>query len=146
MLGIDDIIGAGLKIIDKFIPDPAAKLAAQQELQRMQKDELLSLVGAAKDVDVGQLKVNEAEAGSSSLFVSGWRPGVGWVCVVSLALYFIPRFVLGMMFWCRVAWNSEGTLPPMPEMGIGDILGLVGTLLGASTIRMVEKLKGVARA
>ena len=26
----------------------------------------------------GQLKVNEAEAGSGSLLVAGWRPAVGW--------------------------------------------------------------------
>ena len=35
MFGIDDIIGAGLKIIDKVIPDPAAKAAAQLELQKI---------------------------------------------------------------------------------------------------------------
>lgn len=29
-------------------------------------------------------KVNEIEARHSSLFVSGWRPGVGWVCVLGL--------------------------------------------------------------
>ena len=35
MFGIDDIIGAGLKIIDKIIPDPAQKAAAQIELQKI---------------------------------------------------------------------------------------------------------------
>jgi hypothetical protein len=35
MFGIDDIIGAGLKIIDKVIPDPAAKAQAQIELQKI---------------------------------------------------------------------------------------------------------------
>ena len=38
MFGIDDIIGAGLKIIDKVIPDPAAKAAAQLELQKLAQD------------------------------------------------------------------------------------------------------------
>jgi hypothetical protein len=38
MFGIDDIIGAGLKIIDKVIPDPAQKAQAQLELQRLAQD------------------------------------------------------------------------------------------------------------
>ena len=35
MFGIDDIVSAGLKIIDKVIPDPAAKAAAELELQKL---------------------------------------------------------------------------------------------------------------
>jgi hypothetical protein len=38
MFGIDDIIGAGLKIIDKVIPDPAAKAEAQLKLQQLAQD------------------------------------------------------------------------------------------------------------
>jgi hypothetical protein len=38
MFGIDDIIGAGLKIIDKVIPDPAAKAEAQLKLQQLAND------------------------------------------------------------------------------------------------------------
>jgi Holin of 3TMs, for gene-transfer release len=38
MFGIDDIVGAGLKILDKVIPDPAAKAAAQLELQKLAND------------------------------------------------------------------------------------------------------------
>ena len=38
MFGIDDIIGAGLKIIDKVIPDPAQKAQAQLELQKLAQD------------------------------------------------------------------------------------------------------------
>jgi hypothetical protein len=38
MFGIDDIIGAGLKIIDKVIPDPAQKAEAQLKLQQLAQD------------------------------------------------------------------------------------------------------------
>ena len=38
MFGIDDIIGAGLKIIDKVIPDPAQKAQAQLALQQLAQD------------------------------------------------------------------------------------------------------------
>ncbi len=87
-------------------------------------------------------RVNEAEAKSGSFFVAGWRPGIGWVCVVSLALYYWPRFVLGMTLWTAKSWVAEAPLP-MPDMGIGDILGLVGSLLGMATLRSWEKKQGV---
>ena len=38
MFGIDDIIGAGLKIIDKVIPDPAQKAEAQLKLQQLAQE------------------------------------------------------------------------------------------------------------
>lgn len=77
------------------------------------------------------------------LFVAGWRPAIGWVCATALAVYYIPRFLVGTLVWAVAAWGQP-TLPPMPEMGIGDILGLVGSLLGMSWLRTVEKKAGVA--
>jgi uncharacterized membrane protein (DUF106 family) len=38
MLGLDSIVGVGMKILDKFIPNPEAKAKAQQELLKMQQE------------------------------------------------------------------------------------------------------------
>ena len=38
MFGIDDIVGAGLKILDKVIPDPAQKAEAALKLQQLAQD------------------------------------------------------------------------------------------------------------
>jgi hypothetical protein len=46
MFGIDDIVGAGLKILDKVIPDPAQKAAAQIELQRIANEGKLAEIQA----------------------------------------------------------------------------------------------------
>ena len=40
--GIDDAIAAGLKIIDKFIPDPELKAKMAQELENNKKDMLIA--------------------------------------------------------------------------------------------------------
>ena len=37
MFGIDDIIGVGMKILDKVIPDPTAKAEAQAKLLELHK-------------------------------------------------------------------------------------------------------------
>lgn len=99
---------------------------------------------AIEKIDEAQTAVNVAEAASSSLFVAGWRPAIGWVCALSLSLYYPLRVIMGMAMWIRLAWGMD-TLPPMPEMGIGDVIGLTMSLLGMSGIRAVEKKAGVAR-
>lgn len=102
------------------------------------------VLAAIAKIDEAQAAINAAEAGSSSLFVAGWRPAIGWVCALSLALYYPLRVVMGMTMWMRLAWGMDA-LPPMPEMGIGDVIGLVMALLGMSGLRTMEKKDGVAR-
>jgi len=142
---LESILNIGGKLLDKLFPDAGSAQAAKERLATLAVQGELEEFKAMVASDAQQIEVNKVEAASASLLVSGWRPAVGWVCVVALALYYIPRFVLGMLFWCKLAWVSQGTLPPMPEMGIADILGLVFTLLGSATIRMKEKLSSVAR-
>lgn len=142
---LESILNIGSKLLDKLFPDAGSAQAAKERLATLAVQGELEEFKQLMAADTAQIEVNKVEAASASLFVSGWRPAVGWVCVAALALYYIPRFVLGMVFWCKLAWVSDGVLPPMPEMGIADILGLVFTLLGSATIRMKEKLSNVAR-
>jgi hypothetical protein len=92
-----------------------------------------------------QAKVNEIEAASPRFFVAGWRPAVGWVCVISLAAYYWPRFIIGMALW-TVQTVQTKALPPLPELGIWDLLGLLGGILGLGGMRSYEKAKGVQAA
>jgi hypothetical protein len=64
MFGIDDIIGAGLKIIDKVIPDPAAKAAAQLELQKLAQAGKLADIQA--DITEAQELTKRAQADMAS--------------------------------------------------------------------------------
>jgi len=109
------------------------------------QDEIMQLVlSIGEKIDAAQSEVNKIEAASSSFFVAGWRPALGWTCVLSLFLYYIPRFIIGMTMWVIQVYEKNQMLP-LPEMGIADILGLTFTLLGASGIRAWEKKAGVAR-
>ena len=131
------------KVLDRVIPDKGAAAEAKQKLAELHQAGALAELEADTKLALGQQEINKVEAANPSLFVSGWRPAIGWVCAISLGTYFVPRFLIGMYFWARLALDSS-TLPPMPEMGIGDILGLTATILGASWIRSKEKIAGVA--
>ena len=88
--GIDDAIAAGLKIIDKFIPDPEAKIKAEQELRNTQKDMLIANL-QADNVEAQELtKRWEADLASDSWLAKNIRP---MTLIAILAGYFIFAFM-----------------------------------------------------
>jgi hypothetical protein len=125
--GIDDAIAAGLKVLDKFVPDPEARVKAEAELR-----------SSLQQWDAGQAAVNKAEAENPNLFVSGWRPAIGWCC--GLALFYSYLLVpLGMY----VGFVSGKPLPKPPVLD-GNLWELMFALLGLGGMRTYEKIKGVA--
>lgn len=128
VLGLDDAVAAGLKVLDKFIPDPDAKARAEHELR-----------AALLDWDARQAQVNAAEAGHASLFVAGWRPFVGWTCGTAFAYHYIlqPLFV----FLAAL----DGQTLVLPEFSMESLLTVLLGLLGLGGLRTYEKFKGVAR-
>lgn len=139
---LDGILSVAGKILDKF-PNGDEKLKLAAELQQKQAEAEMQMAQMLADIDKKQLDIDNTEAASQDKFVSRWRPALGWVCVVAIALYYWPRFLLGMFFWCRLSWHAQ-TLIPLPEMGISDVVGLITPLLGFGTMRMMEKKWGVA--
>lgn len=120
--------------IDRLVPDKNAAERLKNEIQK-------ELAEADIKGALAQLEINKVEAASPSLFIGGGRPAVMWVCVVALALFFWPKFLLGAIFWIRDAW-VQGHLVPYPDMGISDVLGLLTPLLGIGVMRSVDKAMG----
>jgi len=72
--GIDDAIATGLKIIDKFIPDPEAKIKAEQELTQMANAARLAELNA-DNVEAQEItKRPEADMASDSWLSKNIRP------------------------------------------------------------------------
>jgi len=64
MFGIDDIINVGMKLVDKLIPDPAAKAQAQLELAKLAQDGKLADIQA--DINEAQELTKRAQADMAS--------------------------------------------------------------------------------
>lgn len=126
--GIDDAIAAGLKILDKFIPDPSEKAKAEGEL----RDALLKW-------DTAQTEVNKVEAASTNWFVAGWRPFIGWVCGTAFAYTFIAQPFALFIF------ASFGAKVTAPVLDIGSLMTVLLGMLGLGGLRSWEKTKGVSR-
>lgn len=133
---VDILAGPIFKIIDKVIPDPQARANAQLELLRLQQ------AGEFKELEIqlalaqGQMAINLEEAKSESLFKSGWRPAVGWLCVLALGYTYLAR---PLFTWYSLAHK----IPSPPELDIGDLIVLLCGLLGLGTLRTAEKIKKV---
>jgi hypothetical protein len=86
---------------------------------------------------MAQIEVNKIEAANASTFVSGWRPGAGWVCVVGLSYTFILQPLLA---WAALLLKEP--VPPVIDMGL--LMQLLFGMLGLAGIRAWEKGKDIA--
>ncbi len=121
---IQEIIG--------HIPDPAK----QAELQAQAGSKLMELLAQQ---DAGQVELNKVEAASASLFVSGWRPFVGWCCGAALAFNYL---LMALLTWALVMWSPD---TPLPKLDISELATLLLAMLGFGGLRSFDKVKGVAR-
>lgn len=126
-------------VIGRIWPDPAAQADAQLKLAVMVQNGELAQLAADIDLAKAQLAVNQVEAASSSLWVSGARPFILWICGLALAYAAIiepmARFV------ATVICHYQGAFPIINT----DItLQLLFGLLGLSGLRSLDKIKGVA--
>jgi len=120
--GIDDAVAAGLQVLNKFVPDPAAKAQAESELR-----------SSLQAWDKAQTDVNAVEAANPNIFVSGWRPMIGWIGAAGLAYQYVFR---------PLAVGFGGvSLPPLD----GSLMELVVGLLGFGGMRSWEKYKGLTK-
>ena len=86
MFGIDDIVGAGLKILDKVIPDPAQKAQAALELQKLAQDGKLAELQADMNEANNISDRWKADASTDSFLAKNIRP---LTLIAILSGYFI---------------------------------------------------------
>jgi hypothetical protein len=128
---VSALFEVGSKVLDRVLPDPAQQAAAKLELMKLQQNGELAQI-------TGQMDINKVEAASSSLFVSGWRPSIGWVCGAGFAV----QFVIGPL----AEWGAALAGHPVkfPQMDTGTMMPLLLGMLGLGGLRTAEKLQDKA--
>ena len=133
------IIGA---LLDKIIPDKDAARRAREELERMAAQGELSL-------DLEQIRANATQALNPSLFISGPRPFIMWVCSIAMAIYGFQKLILApsIALLSLFGLNTELVLQIhaiINGIDIGPFMTLLLPLLGLGfTTRTFEKYLGV---
>ena len=129
---LQSLIGPVTKLLDKFIEDKDQKAKLAHEIATMSQK-------YAQEIAKGQLEVNKVEAAHKSLFVAGWRPAVGWVCVLGMFGNFITipfsNFVLALL-------GIDIIIPLVP---LETMMPVLMGMLGLGAMRTYEKKNAVHR-
>ena len=122
---VNALIGPVSGLLDKFIEDKDQKAALAHEIAPMSERH-------AHEALKGQLEINKVEAAHKSLFVAGWRPAIGWVCMLGLLYNTIIANVLSI--WIEV-----------PEVDTTLLVPVMMGMLGLGAMRSYEKVNHVSR-
>lgn len=122
--GIGAVADLATVVIGKIWPD-------KSEAEKQQLAAAVSLVQ-------GQIAINQVEASNPSVFVSGWRPAIGWVCGAACAWNWV-----GLKIALFVAAYLGHPLVLQPA-DIGEMMPVLLGMLGLGGLRTYEKVSRVA--
>jgi hypothetical protein len=108
------------------------KVADNVDRFTLDKEEKANLIA---EINKAQLEVNKVEAGRTSLFVSGWRPFVGWTCGVALCYHFVLQPFLAFLLL------SFGYPMDLPQFDMTTLTTILMGMLGMSGLRSFDKMK-----
>ncbi len=119
-------------VLDKLFTSDEEKLDKKILLERLLQQPTLA-----------QTEINKIEAQHRSVFVAGWRPFIGWICGISLSIFYIPQFSIASYLWINV-FISTGEIIPYPG-SIDGLMELLLAMLGMGALRTFEKMGGRAK-
>ncbi len=133
------LIPAISELLDKIIPDPQEREKAKIELRKAERAFDLEELQLALSTDQMQADVNKEEAASPNIFVSGWRPFIGWICGIAFAYHFVIQPILAF------AIANIGGKVVLPAFDMQTLSTVLMGMLGLGGLRTLEKIKNVPR-
>ena len=129
---LQSLIGPITGLLDKFIPDKDQRARLAHDVATMAQKH-------AQELAKAQLEVNKVEAAHKSLFVSGWRPFIGWTCGLGMFGNFITipfaNFALALLQYDIV----------IPLVPLETMMPVLMGMLGLGAMRTYEKKNAVHR-
>jgi hypothetical protein len=130
MFGIDDILAVGMKLVDKFVPDPQAKQEAQIKLLEMQQN--------------GELAQLQAEIANQQEVTKRWQSDMSsdsWLSKNIRPLALIAIFTAYFLFTAMSAFGYNAQESYVNLLGSwGQIVFLA--YFGGRTAEKIMEMKG----
>jgi hypothetical protein len=128
--GIGEVANLATSIVNKIWPDKSQQekdaLAFQMQQMVLQSDLLK-----------GQMAIDQAEASNKSIFVAGWRPGIGWACGAAFAWTYVLEPLASFTL------SAIGHPVKLPALDISGMMPVLLGMLGLGGMRSLEKVKGL---
>ena len=130
-MAIDPVTAAldiGGKLVDRLWPNPEQRDQAKLALLQMQQSG-----------ELAQIAVNQEEARNPSVFVSGWRPFIGWMCGLACGWNWLglPIVKAGALVFAGVALDLK-------PADLSEMWPVLLGMLGLGGLRTLERLNGKA--
>jgi hypothetical protein len=130
---IPSLLPAVTDVIGRFLPeDKEKRAAAEREIEKQLATHLAK-------IDLAQLEINKQEAAHRNIFVSGWRPFIGWSCGIAMCYAYIIQpitiFVLA----------QTGNLVSLPTLNLSEMMPVLLGMLGLGGLRSFEKYKKISK-
>ena len=130
---IPSLLPAVTDVIGRFLPeDKEKRAAAEREIEKQLATHLAK-------IDLAQLEINKQEAAHRNIFVSGWRPFIGWSCGIAMCYAYIIQpitvFVLA----------QTGNLVSLPTLDLSEMMPVLLGMLGLGGLRSFEKYKKISK-
>lgn len=130
---LDKLILPISKLLDKVIPDADERYRLANEISTLATRQ-------AHEIAKAQIEVNKSESQSGSIFIGGWRPATGWVCVLGFGINFLVIPLTNL--YLSVTANPL----LVPTLDVSQMMPVLLGMLGLGGMRTVEKTKNVARS
>lgn len=122
---LNQLIGPVSNIISKFVVDKDKQNELAHEISTLAARHV-------QELNKGQLEINKIEASHPSIFVSGWRPAVGWCACFGLGYSAILSPFLSIWF-------------EVPTVDTSLLSTVLMAMLGMGALRSYDKKNGVGR-
>lgn len=136
VLSLDPFTAAmnlGRDVIERIWPDPSQRAEQMYKLEKLKADNNIAALEGHISLMIAQLQVNAKEAEHKSIFVSGWRPFIGWTCGITLFFNYIAIYLIELAMQFR-----EGVTAP-PPMDMTQLMPIILGMLGIAGMRSYEK-------
>ena len=124
-------------LLDRFFPDKTKQAEFTFELQKLAATQAGANFESDLKLALGQTQVNLAEAQSKSLFASGWRPFIGWICGAAFCYNFL---IDPLLTWMAASYDPTLKIPA--PLDLSTMLPVLFGMLGLGSMRSYERVKG----
>ena len=130
---LPSILPAVTNVIGRFLPeDKEKRAAAEREIEKQLATHLAK-------IDLAQLEINKQEAAHRNIFVSGWRPFIGWSCGFAMCYAYIIQPITVFIL------AQTGNLVDLPTLDLSEMMPVLLGMLGLGGLRSFEKYKKISK-
>ena len=130
---LPSILPTVTNVIGRFLPeDKEKRAAAEREIEKQLATHLAK-------IDLAQLEINKQEAAHRNIFVSGWRPFIGWSCGIAMCYAYIIQPITVFIL------AQTGNLVDLPTLDLSEMMPVLLGMLGLGGLRSFEKYKKVSK-